>query len=99
MSSRFPFERCEHCLSTNAITHDGQYVRLDSISLSARLLILPSLSLSSRNACCEQDTSKIQTEIIRTRAAQYQEPSARRGSIGVSARRPNNQGRFVRKQL
>jgi len=38
----------------------------------------------SRNACRDQETHKIQTQIIRDRASQYSEPSSRRGSIGVS---------------
>jgi hypothetical protein len=46
------------------------------------------VSLSdSRNACRDQETHNIQTEIIRHRISQYSEPSARRGSIGVSIKK------------
>ncbi|UJR36522.1 hypothetical protein I4U23_029243 [Adineta vaga] len=40
-----------------------------------------------KNACCEQDAHKIQTEIIRHRISQYNEPSSRRGSIGYYTRK------------
>lgn len=36
-----------------------------------------------RNTCRHQETDNLQTEIIRNRAAQYSEPSSRRGSVGV----------------
>ncbi len=37
-----------------------------------------------RNACRTQETTNLQTDIIRNRASQYSEPSSRRGSVGVS---------------
>jgi hypothetical protein len=37
-----------------------------------------------RNACRNQETDNLQTEIIRNHASQYSEPSSRRGSVGVS---------------
>jgi hypothetical protein len=43
-----------------------------------------SFFLFSRNACRTQETENLQTDIIRTRASLYIEPSSRRGSVGVS---------------
>jgi hypothetical protein len=55
----------------------------------------------SRNACRDQETHNIQTEIIQQRVSQFSEPSSRRGSIGVSIKKKeiNVQGQFVCKQL
>ncbi|CAF1234855.1 unnamed protein product [Adineta ricciae] len=40
-----------------------------------------------KNACCEQDTQKIRTEIIRHRISQFSESSSHRGSIGYYTRK------------
>lgn len=37
-----------------------------------------------RNACRSQHKDNLQTEIMRNRASQFNEPSSRRGSVGVS---------------
>jgi hypothetical protein len=41
------------------------------------------VSYFCRNACRHQGTDNSQIETIRNRAAQYSEPSSRRGSVGV----------------
>ncbi|CAF1129601.1 unnamed protein product [Adineta ricciae] len=47
-----------------------------------------------RNACRHREDDNLQTDILRARAAQYNEPSSRRGSVGVSL-----QDDFVCKEL
>ncbi|CAF1129010.1 unnamed protein product [Adineta ricciae] len=47
-----------------------------------------------RNACRHREEDNPQTDILRARAAQYNEPSSRRGSVGVSL-----QDDFVCKEL
>ncbi|CAF1234875.1 unnamed protein product [Adineta ricciae] len=46
-----------------------------------------SMMYTHLNACCEQDTQKIRTEIIRHRISQFSESSSHRGSIGYYTRK------------
>ncbi|CAF1200003.1 unnamed protein product, partial [Rotaria sordida] len=43
---------------------------------------MPTTMCNCINACRNQETDNLQTEIIRNRILQYNEPSSRRGSVG-----------------